>query len=68
MKKDFLKAVVLTFFAASVVAAPFIFHGEELVLPSSALQNSCRTVILDAGHGGEDGGAVALDGSFEKGS
>lgn len=25
-----------------------------------------KTVIVDAGHGGEDGGAVALDGSLEK--
>lgn len=31
-----------------------------------AAQNNFRTVILDAGHGGEDGGAVAPDGTAEK--
>ena len=25
-----------------------------------------KTIIIDAGHGGEDGGAVALDGTLEK--
>ncbi len=33
---------------------------------TSANPADCYTVIIDAGHGGEDGGAVAYDGSLEK--
>ena len=33
---------------------------------ASSETNAEFTVIIDAGHGGEDGGAVGVDGSFEK--
>lgn len=33
---------------------------------TSSIPDNCYTVIIDAGHGGEDGGAVAYDGSLEK--
>ena len=29
-------------------------------------ESTLKTVVLDAGHGGEDGGAVAFDGTVEK--
>ena len=35
-------------------------------LPSVKEQSKNYTLILDAGHGGEDGGAVSLDGTLEK--
>ena len=42
-----------------------IFIDKNLETTSSIPDNS-YTVIIDAGHGGEDGGAVAYDGSLEK--
>ena len=33
---------------------------------SAVINNTLPTVIIDAGHGGEDGGAVSKDGLFEK--
>ena len=41
----------------------FIIRHESATFAN--IGNSC-TVIIDAGHGGEDGGAVAYDGSLEK--
>lgn len=35
-------------------------------LPASSAYNSRPTIIIDAGHGGFDGGAVASDGTVEK--
>ncbi len=32
----------------------------------SSISNTSQTIILDAGHGGEDGGAVSVDGALEK--
>lgn len=65
MRHNFLKAAALTVFALSVIAAPAVFAGKEYVSASGGFKGS-NTVVLDAGHGGEDGGAVALDGSPEK--
>lgn len=36
------------------------------VISQAANKNSCKTVIIDPGHGGEDGGAVANNGIMEK--
>lgn len=74
-KKPFLYTL---FFAAASLAAIFIilslaFSFKSLIekrknsssLPAST--NSARmTIVIDAGHGGEDGGAVADDGTLEK--
>ena len=32
---------------------------------ANAAGAACRTIVLDAGHGGEDGGAVSPDGVVE---
>ena len=39
---------------------------EKNIETASAIPDTRYTVIIDAGHGGEDGGAVAYDGSLEK--
>ena len=49
------------FFAAVRVSSPAIPVGQ-----APARRTIGHTVILDAGHGGEDGGAVAFDGTEEK--
>ena len=46
----------------------FSLFGKEVseAYPSSAKINEQPVIILDAGHGGFDGGAVANDGTVEK--
>ena len=56
-----LAALLLVFFAFSL--PPFYEEAE----PASAQAESGRVLIIDAGHGGEDGGAVAADGTVESG-
>lgn len=43
-----------------------IFMVHNAVTKASANVNNAVTVIVDAGHGGEDGGAIGKSGSFEK--
>lgn len=48
--------------------AAFLFHrGLPLSAETAALAAQERTVVIDAGHGGEDGGAVSSDGVVESG-
>ena len=67
MKKE---ALILVFAALALTLAATKTgrtgkHSLTDVL-SGAVQNTRPVVILDAGHGGEDGGAVAADGTLEK--
>ncbi len=50
--------------AVTLLAGRFFFPPETL--PASAEGAAWLTVIIDAGHGGRDGGAVADDGTLEK--
>lgn len=60
--------VILPFFlAVSLLAAiSFCFAGENKSEKASAESLVSPTIILDAGHGGEDGGAVSQSGILEK--
>ena len=54
--------------AAGVIAAGIIFlknSREEMPVPAASLTNSNLLWMLDAGHGGEDGGAVSSSGAIE---
>lgn len=53
--------------ALAVLALLSVLLGERLTETASvSLTQAFPLVILDAGHGGEDGGAVAADGTLEK--
>ncbi len=58
-----LFAAVLLFFLITGIIL-FIKRPNEVIL-TSVLESSSPILIIDAGHGGADGGAVALDGSKE---
>ena len=68
--RDSLKsAFAFCAFVALLVALCIILNmltsgGKSPLIPTSA--ESSRTVVIDAGHGGLDGGAVASDGTLEK--
>ena len=67
MKFIVAKAILLTVSAFFIVAAPFLyFPGEEAAAASSFSIKENNIILLDAGHGGEDGGAVGVGGIIEK--
>lgn len=51
---------------ALIAAVCFISEAEKKAVPASAAPAGAVQIILDAGHGGFDGGAVASDGTVEK--
>lgn len=67
-----MKKIVLSVFSFSFVfiIAVFIvsYYSQQGIKAVNAEQYNIikETIILDAGHGGEDGGAVAADGTVEK--
>lgn len=67
MKYTVVKAVLMTFFAFLIVSAPFFYFPDyEIVSASSGNIKESSVILLDAGHGGEDGGAIGVGGIIEK--
>lgn len=68
LKKRLNRFAYTAVVALITVAMCGIFKGYEKVFPASANLNSeaLKTIIIDPGHGGFDGGAVAADGTQEK--
>lgn len=72
----FLKKYVTFFVKFSICAAlllgmalgvgNLIFRQTQMVFPTVSEKEVPLTVVIDAGHGGRDGGAVAVDGTLEK--
>lgn len=72
----FLKKYVFFFLKFSVCSAlllgftlglgHFMFRFDSEAFPVGSEENGILTVVIDAGHGGRDGGAVAEDGTLEK--
>ena len=58
--------LLLLAFTGSVFSCAANSVQHPAVDADNAYQKSCFTVVLDAGHGGEDGGAVSLSGLYEK--
>lgn len=63
MKKKYITIIALLLFAAFSCNIAKI---SEATKQTSATVNNQTTVIIDAGHGGEDGGAIGKSGSLEK--
>ncbi len=67
MKYIITKAILVTVSAFFIVAAPFLYSPYESIAVSSGnIVSGNNLVILDAGHGGEDGGAIGVGGILEK--
>lgn len=61
------RAVLPLFLVLMTCAVSIYFYVDENIGVSVSSKNTARkTVIVDAGHGGFDGGAVASDGTIEK--
>ena len=62
-----MKAVLMTVSAFFIIAAPFLsFPNNEILAVSSGRIFENNVILLDAGHGGEDGGAIGVGGIIEK--
>ncbi len=58
---------LLPFFVVAIISFVYILVSEnEYNFEDTALSVNESTIIIDAGHGGVDGGAVAADGTNEK--
>lgn len=69
MKNRFRLTVVLVISLFIIVLILFLIYTaykNELAAVFGSGSNNAQTVILDAGHGGLDGGAVGIDGTVEK--
>ena len=60
------KFLPILFFGLALVFGFFATRSNKSVTASATVKNNAPTVIIDAGHGGFDGGAVAIDGTNEK--
>ena len=62
-----MKKTVAVLMASLLISLTLvIFQKTELTLSSTLNSKNETVIIIDAGHGGEDGGAVAADGTVEK--
>ncbi len=68
MKYTVIKALLFTLAAFFIIVAPFLYlpENELLQVNSGQISPENNIIILDAGHGGEDGGAVGVGGIIEK--
>lgn len=66
MKKNLIKKSVIVIFLIILTLLCFYSKLKNKALNVSNNISDERTIIIDAGHGGEDGGAVGIDGTIEK--
>ncbi|MBE6587064.1 MAG: hypothetical protein E7647_01455 [Ruminococcaceae bacterium] len=64
----FFGFIILSFVMVSVggIVGNFDFYRKDISAVSVTREQKPITVVIDAGHGGEDGGCVAADGTLEK--
>lgn len=61
-----LEAIVLFLLSLTIITVPFGFKNNIVEASSKAVSEPSEFIILDAGHGGEDSGAIGIDGTLEK--
>ena len=65
-KQKIIIRIVCFIFALLFTVLAYLLTEFKHTAETAGKVYELNTVIIDAGHGGEDGGAVAADGSFEK--
>ena len=64
---DFMKRSLIALLLATIVCiCSVIICKIQYASSTSIINDTLPVIIIDAGHGGEDGGAVAFDGTYEK--
>lgn len=64
---DFVKKSLIALLLATVVCITSVLLCQIQIVSSNTIINDhLPVIIIDAGHGGEDGGAVGIDGTYEK--
>ena len=64
--REFAPAILLIVCCISFFALSFFSYGKVERMASAMVQQGTPVIILDAGHGGEDGGAQSSSGILEK--
>ena len=60
------KSLIALFLAIFVCITSILICQIQFASSNLIINNNLPIIIIDAGHGGEDGGAVGVDGTFEK--
>ena len=60
------KSLIALFLAIFVCVSSVLICQIQSASANIIMNNSLPVIIIDAGHGGEDGGATAVDGTYEK--
>lgn len=63
---DFMKKALFIFFSIFLIVSILILQEIKIASTSQLIEDDFPVIIIDAGHGGEDGGAVGADGTNEK--
>ena len=63
---DFMKKALFIFFSVFLVISILFLNETKIASVSQLIENKYPVIIIDAGHGGEDGGAIGVDGTNEK--
>ena len=69
MKKAIDNSIIIILILCIIIFSiniAYIFKQTHRVTPSANINNNSKTIILDAGHGGEDGGTIGLNNIIEK--
>ncbi len=61
-----MKKALFIFFSVFLVVSVLLLNEAKISSSSKLTENNFPVIIIDAGHGGEDGGAVGTDGTNEK--
>ncbi len=63
---DFMKKALFILFSVFLVISILFLNETKIASVSQLIENKYPVIIIDAGHGGEDGGAIGVDGTNEK--